>query len=215
MTVWLLLAGDYAAPNIAPKAEDYVIAVDGGIRHAAHFRRVPDVWLGDFDSSDAALAAQYANVPRLAFPADKTQSDFELALAYANAHARDDTRHILGSSGNEADHAFANLWVLPQSAAPCIVWQKNAVILAAHGAVECQFSAKKGSKISVFAYEALGGVQYHGLRWPAPQTGIEPFVALAARNEMAEEHARIAWQSGFAAVYLPREVKNIKIRKIS
>lgn len=215
MTVWLLLAGEYAAPDEAPQAHDRVIAVDGGIRHAARLGRVPDVWLGDFDSSDAALAAQYAQVPRLAFSADKTQSDFELAIAYANTHARDDTRHILGSSGDEADHAFANLWVLPQSRAPCIVWQKNAVILAAHGAVECRFSAQKGSKISMFAYESLYGVQYQGLRWPAPQAGIEPFVALAARNEMADERACVAWQSGFAAVYVPREVKDIKISKIS
>lgn len=203
MNIFLLLAGDYAAPGVLPQAGDAVIAVDGGIRHAERLQAMPDVWLGDFDSSDPARIAQYANVPRQSFSADKDQTDFELALTRANRLYPQGTLHIIGSHGDEADHSFANLWVLPQSALPCVLWQKNAVIVAAHGALQMRFAAPPGSKVSLFAATPLHGVSTRGLRWPLQNSTLQPFQALAARNEMAAEEAEIRWQQGFGMIFLP------------
>lgn len=212
MNIFLLLAGDYAAPGVLPQAGDAVIAVDGGIRHAERLHAMPDLWLGDFDSSDPARIAQYANVPRQSFSADKDQTDFELALTRANRLYPQGTLHIIGSHGDEADHSFANLWVLPQSALPCVLWQKNAVIVAAHGALQMRFAAPPGSKVSLFAATPLHGVFAHGLRWPLHNSTLQPFQALASRNDMAAEEAEIRWQRGFAFVFLPQQVQALEAR---
>lgn len=210
-TIWLLLAGEDAPPAIAAQAGDSVIAVDGGIRHAQRLGLMPDVWLGDFDSARADLIARYAHVPRLTYPADKTQTDFELALAHINAHYPRGTLHIIGSHGNEADHSFANLWVLPQSALPCVLWQENACIISARGEAGVRFAAPIGSKISLFALTPVHHVYSHGLRWPLDNAQLTPHRALAARNEMAAPEAHIRWQQGQALLFLPRlaDIKEI------
>ena len=213
MNIFLLLAGDYIAPAVVPKAGDALIAVDGGMRHAACLGMTADVWLGDFDSADNILIKQYPHVPRLPFAADKTQTDFELALAHANRHYRQGTLHILGSGGDEADHAFANLWVLPQSTLPCVLWQENAVIVAAHGAFALRFAAPQGSKVSLFSATPLCGVHACGLRWTLADAELSPFQAFAARNEMAADEAQIRWQSGFGMVFLPRPVSELQIAR--
>lgn len=212
MNIFLLLAGDYAAPGVLPKADDVVIAVDGGIRHAERLQAMPDVWLGDFDSSDPARIAQYTNVPRQSFPADKDQTDFELALARANRLYPQGTLHIIGSHGDEADHSFANLWVLPQSALPCVLWQKNAVIVAAHGALQMRFAAPPGSKVSLFAATPLHGVSTQGLRWSLCDESLEPFVARAARNEAVQSEIRVGWREGYGLVFLPESAKDLSIK---
>lgn len=212
MNIILLLAGDYHPPAMAFPA-NAVIAVDGGIRHAARLGKTPDLWLGDFDSADTILQQQYACIPRLAFPADKTQTDFELALAHMNTRYGDATVHIIGSSGDEADHGFANLWVLPQSRHPCVLWQEKAVIVAAHGAASVQFCAEKESKISLFALSPLGGIDSSGLRWPLADAALPPFVALAARNETTAERAQVSWQSGMGMLFLPHHVRELRVEK--
>ena len=211
MNIWVLLAGDFHPPGVWPQAEDVVIAVDGGMRHAAALARTPDVWLGDFDSS---AGDAYADIPRLAYPADKTQTDFELALAYANAQAARAIVHIIGSHGNEADHSFANLWVLPQSRHPLLLWQENACIISAHGACTVRFAASRGSKISLFALTALHGISTQGLRWPLDHADLAPHQALAARNEMAADRAEVQWQTGCALLFLPAQAQNIEISHI-
>lgn len=204
MDVWLLLAGEFAPPPHLPQAEDVVVAVDGGMRHVAALGVVPSLWLGDFDSSDAALAAQYAAVPRLAFPADKDETDAELALAYVTGHylqAR--TVQIIGAAGGEADHAFANLWVLPRFALPTLLYGRTATYAFAHGPVSWDIHGQASDKVSVFALTAIEGLTNSGLRWAAEDLYLTPFCAHAARNELCAAHAIIRWQRGAGLVIVP------------
>ncbi|MDO5091032.1 MAG: thiamine diphosphokinase [Cardiobacteriaceae bacterium] len=204
MRVWLLLAGDFAAPGVAVGAGDAVIAVDGGMRHAERLGVVPDVWLGDFDSADAALQARYAGVERREFPRDKDFTDLELALATARARYPQAALHIVGSGGDEADHAFANLWVAgAMSAGAMVFWQKRSVIVAGAGPFTLGFAAPFGGKVSLLALTPLTGVRCEGLRWALAGETLPPFVARAARNEMAAERAEIGWQSGVGLLFLP------------
>lgn len=85
------------------------IAADGGIRHAEALGLTPEIWVGDFDSSDDALAVQYAEVPRLEYPAEKSLTDGELALQMA-LEGRASEIIMAGALGGErADHAWAHV----------------------------------------------------------------------------------------------------------
>jgi thiamine pyrophosphokinase len=95
-----------------------VIAADGGARHAESLGVRPDRWVGDGDSIDPAaldaLAAAGVAIERA--PAEKDESDAELALLAA-IEAGADAVTILGALGGvRIDHALANVGLLAHPA---------------------------------------------------------------------------------------------------
>lgn len=93
---------------------DWVVAADGGARHAPAFGRRIDLWVGDGDSlgEDGVAALERSGVPVRRSAVDKDETDTELALlAAAGAGASRIT--IVGALGGERfDHGLANLWLL-------------------------------------------------------------------------------------------------------
>ena len=95
-------------------AEPFVVAADGGARHAAPLGLRIDRWVGDGDSlGDEGVAALEAEgVPVERAPIDKDESDTELAVGVA-LDRRPDEIAILGALGGpRLDHALANLALL-------------------------------------------------------------------------------------------------------
>lgn len=86
-----------------------VIAADGGMRHASMLGVVPELWVGDFDSSPEALGSAWPDVHRLPFPAQKTETDG--AIAIEEAIRRGANRLILAGAlgGERSDHALMHL----------------------------------------------------------------------------------------------------------
>jgi len=104
---------DAAWPGWAATAP-FVIAADGGARHASPLRLTMDQWVGDGDSlGDAGVAALIAQgVPVDRAPVDKNESDTELAVRAA-LDRRPASIVILGALGGpRLDHALANLALL-------------------------------------------------------------------------------------------------------
>ena len=94
--------------------DPYVVAADGGARHAAALDLAIDRWVGDGDSlgEDALAELVAAGVPIDRSPFDKDESDTELAVRAALAR-RPDAITILGALGGpRLDHALANLALL-------------------------------------------------------------------------------------------------------
>lgn len=95
-------------------ADPYVVAADGGARHAEPLGLRIDRWVGDGDSVSADVLAglQAAGIPIDRMPTDKDESDTELALRAALAQ-RPGAIVILGALGGpRLDHALANLALL-------------------------------------------------------------------------------------------------------
>ena len=104
---------DLAWPGwLAP--DPYVVAADGGARHAGAFALRIDLWVGDGDSlgEDGIAALEAAGIPVDRAPVDKDESDTELAVIAALAR-RPRAITILGALGGpRLDHALANLALL-------------------------------------------------------------------------------------------------------
>ena len=79
------------------------IAADGGMRHARLLGIVPDVWVGDFDSTEEALLADYASVPREPYPVAKAATDGEIAVEAGDLPAGDPLR-VPGLDGARREH---------------------------------------------------------------------------------------------------------------
>lgn len=202
--LWLLLAGTFARPAPLPQAGDIIIAVDGGIRHAAALQVVPQWWIDDFDSSGDLDVA----VPRLTFPVEKDETDLELALDFVRKHypnAR--CLMMIGADGDEADHRFANLWVLPRFDLPALLFDRDGTRAFAPGGASWHLHGQPGDKVSVFALTPLQGLRYQGLRWPADNMTLSPFVAHAARNALAAENASVHWHDGAGVIFTPPGVR--------
>jgi thiamine pyrophosphokinase len=94
--------------------DPYVVAADGGARHADALGLRIDLWIGDGDSlGEAGIAAlEAAGVPVERAPVDKDESDTELAVVAALTR-RPTSITILGAlGGSRIDHALANVALL-------------------------------------------------------------------------------------------------------
>jgi thiamine pyrophosphokinase len=94
--------------------DPYVIAADGGARHAAPLGLRVDRWVGDGDSlgDDGIARLVAAGVPVDRAPFDKDESDTELAIEAALARAPRAITILGALGGPRVDHAVANLALL-------------------------------------------------------------------------------------------------------
>jgi thiamine pyrophosphokinase len=100
-----------AALDAAPDA--WVIAADGGARQAAFFGRHVHTLLGDMDSLASAevdaLVGGGTQVHR--HPAEKDETDLELALTYAASNGATWIR-VIGALGGRLDQTLSNVYLL-------------------------------------------------------------------------------------------------------
>ena len=149
----------------------WVVAADGGARHAAALGRRLDLWVGDGDSLGeegiAELAA--AGIPVRRQAADKDESDTELALLAAiEAGARRVT--ILGALGGARfDHGLANVWLLadPRLAGCAVRIVDGAARIRLVGPGRHDLGGRIGDLVSLLPFGGdAGGVTTAGLRFP-------------------------------------------------
>jgi thiamine pyrophosphokinase len=94
--------------------DPFVVAADGGARHAPALELAIDRWVGDGDSlgEDGVAKLAAAGVPIDRAPFDKDESDTELAVRAA-LERRPAAITIVGALGGpRLDHALANLALL-------------------------------------------------------------------------------------------------------
>jgi thiamine pyrophosphokinase len=150
-----------------------VIAADGGMRHAAVLGVVPELWLGDFDSSDVALDQAFANVPRQTFPAAKDMTDG--ALAIAEALRLGATRIFLaGGFGGRFDHALGHglqLLSLAERGIDCMMTSGSEEAYPLLDEFRLQGMAH-GTRFSVLGLGAMEGLSIAGARWPLDRVAV-------------------------------------------
>ena len=187
----------------------YVVAADGGARHAVTLGLQPDRWVGDGDSIDTdaleALAAAGVAIDRA--PVEKDESDLELALLAA-LEAGADAVTILGALGGvRIDHALANVGLLGHPAlGGRLAWlydeQAARISLLVAPTVAGrpawrELAGRVGDLVSLVpAGESAQAVTTRGLRYPLVD---EPLILGRTRgvsNVRTEPVARISLESG-------------------
>jgi len=114
----LFLHGAYPSKHLAYYKKlcrnKFTIAVDGGYRFFKKTGLVPDVLIGDFDSLKKIPQNLPPKTEVLRFPAEKNQTDAELALAYCfERKAR--RIDLVQPSAGEPDQFTGNLMLLTQT----------------------------------------------------------------------------------------------------
>lgn len=178
-----------------------VIAADGGMRHARALGVVPELWVGDFDSTPEALLQDWQSVPREPYPAAKNETDGEIAVSMARARGAD--RIILAGAlgGERSDHAFMHLIHSVRLA------EAGIDVVLTSGEEEAwpllpgsrDIDLPPGSLFSVLGLSALSGLTIENVRYPLKDFHL-PFGSSRTVSNVAEGPARFTLSSGRAIV---------------
>lgn len=144
-----------------------VIAADSGMGHAAALGVIPELWVGDFDSTDSVLARQYPDVPRQTHPEAKDATDGSLAVAEAILRGASQIV-LVGGLGGQTDHMLGNVGMLLGLA------RKGYSCFASSGEEEaypllpgdCLLDVPQGTRLSIVPFTGLEGLGVQGVRWP-------------------------------------------------
>ncbi|MBO3758189.1 thiamine diphosphokinase [Ciceribacter sp. L1K22] len=146
-----------------------VIAADSGMRHAAGLGVTPELWVGDFDSSDADLIKQFPTVERRTYPAAKAATDGEIAVAEAIAAGA--TRLIFAGAlgGERSDHAlqhYLNALGLAEDGYEVVLTSGEEEAYPFADGSELMLELPRGALFSVLGFTALEGLTIRNARYP-------------------------------------------------
>ncbi len=199
----VLLAGDLTVTDrlTAQIGDSRIIAADGGMAHATMLGVLPELWLGDFDSSDEALMARYVDVPRQSYPVAKNATDGELAVDEAVRLGATELL-LAGGFGGQADHAFANMMLLLKLKVLGIP------IMLSSGHEEAwpllddsiEIDVPPASRLSILPVSDLRRITIKGVRWPLTDRDVTLGSTLTLSNEVETPPARVSVASGKAIV---------------
>lgn len=184
----ILLGGDLiVTPRLrAQIASSRVIAADSGIRHADGLGLEPELWVGDFDSSDAALQTLMARIPRQSFPPEKDRTDGEIAVDVARALGATDLILAGAFGGPRADHAFLHMTLATQ-----LSGQGLPVLLSSGDQEgiplrigENHLNLPDGTLFSILGFEDLV-VSIGGAKWPLTKRHVPFGSSLTLSNYVA------------------------------
>jgi thiamine pyrophosphokinase len=200
--------GDVTANPIEIPPDAFVMAADGGARHCLATGITPHLVIGDFDSLTkdeiSKLKAKGASLVR--YPADKDETDLELALEYAlNAGGQNIT--LYGLLGGRWDMSFANLLLLAAprfSGVQCrVIAGERAHILILRGGETLKLQGQTGDTVSVLPIHGdVHGLTYRGLKWSLKNADLDFGSPRGVSNTFTGSQAMIRLEAGVALVFV-------------
>lgn len=198
--------GEYRNPHRPPafRETDLVIAADGGSRHCQSLNIVPNLLIGDLDSTDPDLVALWegSGVEVIRHPTDKDQTDLELALLIAQERG---AREILvyGAVGGRLDMTFGNLTLLahPELQVPTTLICENEEVHLLRPGDSLELGGQPGETLSLLPLQPGGSlVSARGLYYPLESELLEFGLTRGISNQLISHTARISIDSGLLAV---------------
>ncbi|MEQ1404603.1 thiamine diphosphokinase [Neorhizobium sp. Rsf11] len=202
-TFTILLGGDLTVTDrlLEATSTSRFIAADSGMRHAATLGVEPELWVGDFDSTDAELARQWPGVKQQTYPPAKTETDGEIATTEAIDRGAARLIFVGALGGERSDHALQHLFHAMSLA------ERGFDILLTSGEEEAvpllpgdkKLDLPKGSLFSIIGFSALEGLDIIGARYPLHNFGL-PFGSSRTVSNIAEGPVEFHLKAGRAMI---------------
>lgn len=181
------------------KENDWVVAVDGGLRHLLGVNRLPHLLIGDLDSitTEELEKVSEQGIEILKFPEEKDETDLELALREV-ADRGYKTIVIAGALGGRVDQLLANLFLLmlPELLGlnVRILDRYQEIFLIRHNA---QIVGQEGDIVSLLPLKSRAeGVSTTGLKYPLSNETLLLEHSRGVSNRMDGSHALVILKRG-------------------
>jgi thiamine pyrophosphokinase len=182
-----------------------VIAADGGVRKAAKLGLAPDLVMGDGDSlgSEDVARLRASGTEVHLFPAEKDESDTELALREALARGARSIVVLGAFGGDRLDHTLANLALLslPELLGRDVSMSDGGasvrLVGSRDGSGGTRIAGARGDLVSLFPVdETVDGVTTKGLRYPLHNEALHLGPSRGLSNELVDPMAEITTARG-------------------
>ena len=181
-----------------------VIAADGGMRHAEALGVRPEVWVGDFDSTDADLVARFPEITRKSFPPAKNLTDG--ALAVEEALERGAGRIVMAGAlqGERTDHGLMNMLLAVRLAGDGIDIVLTSGEEEAHPllAGETVVEMPEGALFSVLGVSDLAGLSIDNAIYPLEDFALPFGAARGVSNKAKGGPVRFGLKNGTGIIIL-------------
>ena len=198
--------------------DDFIIAADGGTRHALALGLLPSVVIGDLDSldSDNQRVLEENQVEIIEYPQDKDETDLELALAYAINMSYKQIR-LIAALGGRLDQTLGNLSLLTdESFAKLDVRADDGIEEVFFARDQAQIHTLRsassaggriGDVVSLIPWgNPVTGIHTEGLRWQLSDETLYPHKTRGISNELIADVAKIHIESGLMLVIHARSL---------
>ena len=190
---YIVGAGEFYG-SFSPKADDLVIAADGGFDTLLSLGIKPDLILGDMDS----VSAGAESIERIVYPVRKDETDS--FLAYREGVRRGCSEFMLyGCTGGREDHTFANyaLLVYAREAGHKMTLVGKCTHTIAIKNESVTLSGKPLSHLSLFAFGGDAfGVSISGAEYEAEGVTLTPSFPLGVSNRFGDKDVTVTVRNG-------------------
>lgn len=203
----VIAAGELPPPALVRgviEGTSTVVVADGGLHHAARLGLEPDLIVGDMDSVDADLLAEYSQAKVERHSEDKAQIDLELALAAARRSGARSAR-VLAAFGDRFDQSLAALLIAARlardpAAFPVALHGGNHSAYPVTPALPRSLHIPYGTVLSLLSLEGDAVVSVGGVRY-ALDHALLPFgTGLGVSNVATEDIVEVTCFEGSVAL---------------
>ncbi len=197
------------------RESDFIIAADGGTRHAIALGITPNIIIGDLDSLNVEpfdrlrAGCLTFNAEIIQSPADKNETDLELAIQHALT-LNPEQVIILAALGGRLDQTLGNIALVSNVQQPALSLSKGSTfnVRLDDGIEEVffcreqvQVNGTNGDIISLIPWQGeVTGVVTTGLKWTLQNETLYPQKTRGISNEMMNDTATIQIKSGLLLI---------------
>lgn len=194
----IISGGDFCPLPEELRGAARVIACDRGYTYAERLGLVPDLIMGDFDSSPLPVSG----IPAERFPTRKDDTDTMLAVRRAMAEGLRNIA-VCCAFGGRLDHTLANIQTAAFIAAEggrARLIGADSELVAFSGGTE-RIPRREGRSLSVFSLsDRCEGVTIRGTKYDCREIALTNCIPLGISNVWTSETAEITVRSGILAV---------------
>lgn len=183
---------------------DLLIAADGGALLCSRWDLLPQLVVGDLDSLGEARAEELAQAGArvIAYPADKDESDTELAVRSALEAGADEIVLVAALGGERLDHELANVLLVadPRLGGRIRAVRGETTVSAVHAGGSRRLAGGPGDIVTLLPIGDASGVVTEGLRYPLRGDLLRAGAARGLSNVVERAGATVALAQGVLIV---------------
>jgi len=209
----ILVNGELYKPHvlrrrIGAEAFDLVLGADGGARNAHTLNVTLDAIIGDLDSVSDLEQQGISNTQVVSYPAEKDETDLELALLYAKEQGADQMV-MVGAMGGRMEMTISNILLIARaSLSSCRIemWhgEQTGWVIRPPGE---DISGHPGDMVSLIPLGGdVSGITTKGLKYSLKNEELTFGTARGISNLLEKPSAHVKLSKGFLlAIHTPRQ----------